>query len=59
VKITYIEDIYDPAADFRRSKMSLVMYLQQTSSRYIHAVMNNLKFIILDYLAAKKYGILV
>jgi len=32
----------------------------QICNRYIHihAVMNNLKFIILDYLAAKKSGIL-
>jgi len=30
---------------------------QQTSNRHIHAVTNNLKFIILDYLAAKKSGI--
>jgi len=30
---------------------------QQTSNCHIHAVMNNLKFIILDYLAAKKSGI--
>jgi len=28
VKITYIEHIYDPTANFRRSKMNLVMYLQ-------------------------------
>ena len=28
----------------------------QTSSCHIQVVMNNLKFIILDYLAAKKYG---
>jgi len=32
--------------------------LHQTSNRHIHAVMNNLKFIILDYLVAKKHGIL-
>jgi len=32
--------------------------VQQTSYRHIHAVMKNLKFIILDYLAAKKSGIL-
>jgi len=41
--------------------MNLVMYLpmvQQTSNCNIHAVMNNLKFIILDYLAAKNSGIL-
>jgi len=31
---------------------------QRTSHRHIHAVMNNLKFIILDYLAAEKSGIL-
>jgi len=30
----------------------------QISNRHIQAVMNNLKFIILDYLAAKKSGIL-
>jgi len=29
-----------------------------TSNRHVQAVMNNLKFIILDYLAAKKSGIL-
>jgi len=28
VKITYIEHIYHPTANFRRSKMNLVMYLQ-------------------------------
>jgi len=28
VKITYIEHIYDPTADFRKSKMNLLMYLQ-------------------------------
>jgi len=32
--------------------------VHQTSNRYIQAVMNNPKFIILDYLAAKKSGIL-
>jgi len=32
--------------------------VHQISNRYIQAVMNNLKFIILDYLAAKKFGIL-
>jgi len=31
--------------------------VHQTSNRHIQAVMNNLKFIILDYLAAKKPGI--
>jgi len=30
--------------------------VNQTSNRHIQAVMNNLKFIILDYLAAKKCG---
>jgi len=30
----------------------------QTSNRHTHAVTNNFKFIILDYLAAKKSGIL-
>jgi len=30
----------------------------QICNRHIHAVMNNLKIIILDYLAAKKSGIL-
>ena len=30
---------------------------QQTSNHHIHTIMNNLKFIILDYLAAKKSGI--
>jgi len=30
----------------------------QSSNHYIHVVMNNLKFIILDYLAAKKSGTL-
>jgi len=30
----------------------------QTSNRYIQAIMNLLKFIILDYLTAKKSGIL-
>ena len=29
------------------------MVLPQTSNRHVQAVMNNLKFIILDYLAAK------
>jgi len=28
VKITYLEHIYHPIANFRRSKMNLVMYLQ-------------------------------
>jgi len=28
--------------------------VQQTSNRHIHAVVNNFKFIILDYLAAKQ-----
>jgi len=32
--------------------------VHQTSNRRIQAVMNNLKFIILDYLAAKKSGLL-
>jgi len=32
--------------------------VQQTSNRDIHAVTKNLTFIILDYLAAKKSGIL-
>ena len=31
--------------------------VHQTSNSYIPAVMHNLKFIILDYLAAKKSGI--
>ena len=30
--------------------------VQQTSNRHIQEVMNNLKFIILDYLAAKTLG---
>jgi len=30
----------------------------QSSNHYIHVVMNNLKFIILDYLVAKKSGTL-
>jgi len=29
-----------------------------TSDRHVQAVMNDLKFLILDYLAAKKFGIL-
>jgi len=32
--------------------------VHQISDRHIQAVMNNLKLIILDYLAAKKYGVL-
>jgi len=32
--------------------------VHQISDHHIQAVMNNLKFIILDYLAAKKSGIL-
>jgi len=32
--------------------------VHQTSNSHIQAVMNNLKFIILDYLAADKSGIL-
>jgi len=32
--------------------------VHQTSNCHIQAVMKNLKFIILDYLAAKKSGIL-
>jgi len=32
--------------------------VQQTSNRHIQAVMKNLKFISLDYLTAKKSGIL-
>jgi len=32
--------------------------VHQTSNRHIQRVMNTLKFIILDYLAAKKSGIL-
>jgi len=31
--------------------------VQQTSNRHIHAVTNDLKLIILDYLAAKKSGV--
>jgi len=31
--------------------------VQQTSNLHIHAVMSNLKFIILDYLTAKKSAI--
>jgi len=32
--------------------------VHQTIKRHIQAVMNNFKFIILDYLAAKKSGFL-
>jgi len=32
--------------------------VHQVSNRHIYLVTNNLKFIILDYLAAKKSGIL-
>ena len=32
--------------------------VHQISNRHIQAVRNNLKLIILDYLAAKKYGVL-
>jgi len=32
--------------------------VHQSSRRHIQAVMNNLQFIILDYLAAKKYWVL-
>jgi len=30
--------------------------VQKTSNRHIHAVMNNLKFIILHYLTARNLG---
>jgi len=35
-----------------------MVYQISRPNRHIQAVMNNLKFIILDYLAAKKFGIL-
>jgi len=34
------------------------MMIHQTSYRHIHAVMNNLMLISLDYLAAKKFWVL-
>jgi len=60
VKISYFEHIYDPTAVFRRNRTNLLMYtmVHQTSKCHIQAVMNNLKFMILDCLAAKKSGIL-
>jgi len=35
-----------------------IYMVQKTSNHHIQAVMNNLKFITLDYLAATKSGIL-
>jgi len=37
--------------------MYLQWYISQTTNRHIQVVMNNLMFIILDCLAAKKSGI--
>jgi len=60
VKITYIEHIYHPIANLRRSKMNLLMYLQWYN-KLVTAISTQLrkilKFIILDYLVAKKSGI--
>jgi len=59
LKITYIEHTYHPTANFPRSEMNLVMYLQWYNKLVTAiSVMKNLKFNILDYLAAKKSGIL-
>jgi len=61
VKITYIEHIYNPAANFHRSKMNLVMHLQwhnRLATAISTQLWENLKFIILDSLAAKKSEIL-
>jgi len=61
VKITYIEHIYHPRANFRRSKMNLVMHLQW-HNKLVTAISTQLwkilSFLILDYLVAKKSGIL-
>jgi len=61
VKITHIEHIYGPTGDFRGSTASLFdvfAVLNRTSNGHMQAVMNHLKSIIFDDLAAKKSGIL-
>jgi len=45
-----------PLGNFLRTPLFTIAH--QTSNRYIQLVMNNLYFIILNYLAAKKSGFL-
>ena len=52
MKITYIERIYDPTADFRQKQNEFIdefTKVYQTSNYHIKAVLNNGKFLILDY----------
>jgi len=61
VKITQIEHIYKPTADFRSKQNEVIdvfTMVHQTGKRHVLTVMNNLNFIILDYLIVKKSGIL-